>query len=535
MTLTTLIFAPAAAAVILGLLPERRKDVVRNVALIASFMVFAYSLGMLTGFDATTALTGQDRLMEAASWIPAWGITYHLAVDGISIYLVLLTTFLTPIAILASFNSINERVRMFNAALLLLESGMLGVFMAQDLILFYVFWEVMLVPMYFIIGIWGSKDRIKATFIFVLYTMVGSLLMLVAMVALATINAGNTGVTTFNLPTLLQGAALLTVEQQMWLFAAFFLAFAIKVPLFPLHTWLPLAHTEAPTAGSVILAGVLLKTGAYAIIRFCIPLFPLAAREFAPYINALAVIGIIYGALVSFVQEDFKKLVAYSSVSHMGFIVLGIFSFTTQGMTGGVIQMVNHGISTGGLFLCVGILYERSHTRQFSELGGVATAMPVYAGMFLVITLSSAALPGLNGFVGEFLTLAGAFSNEATRWYAVAGATGVILAAVYLLWMFQQAIYTTKPGVWPKRQWLDLDGRERMVLVPIIAAALWLGIYPKPVLNVMEIGATRVLSLVTSAGGGSNAPGGNTGPVSELQPTVASPIERAELALEEGR
>ena len=498
MTLTILIFAPAIAALTVGFLPEKRRDVVRNVSLILSLMVFAYSVGMLTGFDASVAGTMQDRLLEYAPWIPQFGITYCLSVDGLSVYLVLLTTFLTPIAILASFNSINERVRMFNASLLMLESGMLGVFLAQDLILFYVFWEVMLVPMYFIIGIWGSSERIKATFIFVLYTMVGSLLMLVAMVSLALINAENTGTLTFNLPTLLQGVSAITPEQQMWLFAAFFLAFAIKVPLFPLHTWLPLAHTEAPTAGSVILAGVLLKTGAYAIIRFCIPLFPVAAQTFAPYINALAVIGIIYGALVSFVQEDLKKLVAYSSVSHMGFIILGIFSFTPEGMTGGIVQMVNHGLSTGGLFLCVGMLYERSHTRQFSELGGVATAMPIYAGMFLLITLSSAALPGLNGFVGEFLTLAGAFSNEATRWYAVAGATGMILAAVYLLWMFQQAIYTTKPGVWVKRTWPDLDLREKLVLVPIILGVLWIGIYPKPVLEPMETASRTVLRSVSA-------------------------------------
>jgi len=500
MTLTILIFAPVVAALVVGLLPEKRKNLVRNLAMIFSLAVFGYSVGLFLQFDPENAGL---QLVENSPWIESLGIRYHLGVDGLSLYLVLLTTFLTPISILASYHGITERVRMFNAMLLLLEAGMLGVFLAQDLILFYVFWEVMLVPMYFIIGIWGSASRIKATVIFVLYTMVGSLLMLVAIVSLALINAQNLAAQT---PTAASYMSLLSFDmrdiqinlltgtQQMWLFAAFFFAFAIKVPLFPVHTWLPLAHTEAPTAGSVILAGVLLKTGGYAIIRFCLALFPAAAFAFAPYINLLAVIGIIYGALVSFVQEDFKRLVAYSSVSHMGFIILGVFSFTVQGMTGGIVQMVNHGISTGGLFLCVGMLYERSHTRQFSELGGVATAMPVYAGLFLVITLSSVALPGLNGFVGEFLALAGAFSNEATRWFAVVGGSGMILAAVYLLWMYQQAIYTTRPGLWPKRTWPDLNLREIGVLVPIVVAAIWIGVYPKNVLRPMEVASQHLLT-----------------------------------------
>ncbi len=497
MTLSILIFAPVVFAIIVGLLPERRKNLVRNVAMVFSLLVFGYSVGLLFQFNPENASL---QLVENVPWIESLGVHYELGVDGLSIYLVLLTTFLTPISILASYHGITERVRMFNAMLLVLEAGMLGVFLAQDLILFYVFWEVMLVPMYFIIGVWGSSQRIKATYIFVLYTMVGSLLMLVAIVSLALINAHNLAVgevsywdtLSFSMRDI--DVSLLTMTQQMWLFAAFFLAFAIKVPLFPVHTWLPLAHTEAPTAGSVILAGVLLKTGGYAIIRFCLGLFPMAAFQFAPYINTLAVIGIVYGALVSLVQEDFKRLVAYSSVSHMGFVILGIFSFTVQGMTGGIVQMVNHGVSTGGLFLCVGMLYERAHSRRFSDLGGVATAMPVYAGLFLVITLSSAALPGLNGFVGEFLALVGAFSNEATRWFAVVGGTGMILAAAYLLWMFQQAIYTTRPGVWPERVWADLSLREVSVLAPIVIVAVWMGIYPEPVLRPMENASRQLLT-----------------------------------------
>jgi len=500
MTLTLLIFAPVVAALVVGLLPTRNKDVVRYTAAVLSLAIFGFSVGVFSRFESTFP---GFQFVEDAVWIQSLGIHYHLGVDGLSIYLVLLTTFLTPIAIVASFHGVDDRVKLFNAMLLLLEAGMIGVFLAQDLFLFYVFWEVMLVPMYFIIGIWGSQQRIRATIIFALYTIVGSLLMLVAIISLALINAHNiaaqTGLSyldelTFDMPAIQVG--LLTAAQQMWLFAAFFFAFAIKVPLFPLHTWLPLAHTEAPTAGSVFLAGVLLKTGAYAIIRFCLGLFPAAAMAFAPYVVTLAVIGIIYGALVSLVQEDFKRLVAYSSVSHMGFVLLGVFSFTTQGMTGGIVQMVNHGISTGGLFLCVGMLYERSHTRQFSELGGVATAMPIFAGMFLVITLSSAGLPGLNGFVGEFLTLLGAFSNEATRWFAVVGASGVILAIAYLLWMFQQAMYTTRPGVWPARTWPDLNLREIAVLVPIIVAAAWIGIYPKDVLRPMETASDTILTTM---------------------------------------
>ncbi|HOT35193.1 MAG TPA: NADH-quinone oxidoreductase subunit M [Candidatus Latescibacteria bacterium] len=499
MALSTLILLPVIAALILGFLPESRKELVRNVALVFALMVFAYSVGMYFQFDPSTP---RLQFVENRSWIDAIGARYHLGVDGVSIFLVLLTTLLTPIAILASYAAIGERVRMFNAMLLLLEAGTLGVFLAQDLVLFYVFWEVMLVPMYFIIGIWGSSERLKATFVFVLYTMAGSVLMLVAIVALAIVNAQNVaaalsapgaymGYVSFDISSI--RTELLTGTQQIWLFAAFFLAFAIKVPLFPLHTWLPLAHTEAPTAGSVILAGVLLKTGGYAIIRFCLGLFPEAAVVYAPYINTLAVVGIVYGALVSLVQEDLKRLVAYSSVSHMGFILLGVFSFTQEGMTGGIVQMVNHGISTGGLFLCVGMLYERSHTRKLEELGGTATAMPLFAGLFLVITLSSAALPGLNGFVGEFLALAGAFSNKATRWFSVVGATGMILAAAYLLWMFQQAMYTTKPGVWVKRTWGDLTVREVLVLLPIVLSAVGIGVYPAPLLKPIAASSQLVL------------------------------------------
>ncbi len=398
--------------------------------------------------------------------MPTLGISYHVGVDGISVLLVLLTTFLTPLTLLSAWHAIESRWKEFAITMLLLETGMIGVFVALDLFLFYVFWEAMLIPMYLIIGIWGGSNRVYAAIKFVLYTLAGSLLMLVAILALYFRHGAATGTYTFDLPILAQ-FILPAGRAQNLLFLAFALAFAIKVPMFPFHTWLPDAHVEAPTAGSVILAGVLLKMGTYGFLRFCLPLFPNASLLFTPWIFALAVIGIIYGAWVSTVQPDIKKLVAYSSVSHLGFVVLGLFTLTPQGLVGGIIQMINHGLSTGALFLMVGMLYERRHTRLIAEFGGLWKVVPALSVLFLIVCLSSVGLPGLNGFVGEFLILLGAFQVDRTA--AVLATSGIIFAAVYLLWMYQRVIFgvVTKEA---NRRLPDLSVREWAILLPILAA-----------------------------------------------------------------
>jgi NADH-quinone oxidoreductase subunit M len=421
------------------------------------------------------------------SWIPELGISYQLGIDGISLWLVLLTTFLTPICVLAAWRSIEKGTSGFMISLLMLETGMLGVFCALDLFLFFVFWESMLIPMYLLIGVWGGKRRIYATVKFVLYTMAGSALMLVGILYLYFQNDNS-----FDLMTLYDKAGAL--PHQRLLFLAFFIAFAIKVPLFPFHTWLPDAHVEAPTVGSVILAGVLLKMGTYGILRFCIPLFPEGTVAFTPLISKLAVIGIIYGALVAMVQPDLKKLVAYSSVSHLGFVVLGLFALNSQGMQGGIIQMVNHGLSTGALFLLVGMIYDRRHTRMIADFGGLAKCMPIFATIFLIVTLSSIGLPGLNGFVGEFMILLGSFVSGAfSKVHAVLAATGVILAAVYMLWMFQRVMFGELDN--PEIQSLkDLNLRKVIVLLPILLFIVWIGVYPKPFLNRIEKSVNHVLT-----------------------------------------
>jgi NADH-quinone oxidoreductase subunit M len=426
------------------------------------------------------------------SWIPELGISYQLGIDGISLWLVLLTTFLTPICVLAAWRSIEKGTSGFMISLLMLETGMLGVFCALDLFLFFVFWESMLIPMYLLIGVWGGKRRIYATVKFVLYTMAGSALMLVGILYLYFQNDNS-----FDLMTLYDKAGAL--PHQRLLFLAFFIAFAIKVPLFPFHTWLPDAHVEAPTVGSVILAGVLLKMGTYGILRFCIPLFPEGTVAFTPLISKLAVIGIIYGALVAMVQPDLKKLVAYSSVSHLGFVVLGLFALNSQGMQGGIIQMVNHGLSTGALFLLVGMIYDRRHTRMIADFGGLAKCMPIFATIFLIVTLSSIGLPGLNGFVGEFMILLGSFVSGAfSKVHAVLAATGVILAAVYMLWMFQRVMFGKLDK--PENQALkDLNLREVIVLLPILLFIVWIGVYPKPFLSRIEKSVNHVLKQHTKA------------------------------------
>ncbi len=486
--LSFIIFFPLLGAFSLWLLKERYAYFGKWIALGISILDFLASLFLVAGFSSS----GSDfQFEEKLSWIPSIGISYHLGLDGISLFLVLLTTFLTPLAVLGSWTAIQTRVKFYYSLMLILETGMIGVFVALDLILFYVFWEAMLIPMIFLIGIWGGENRIYAAIKFFLYTMVGSVLMLIAIISLYLFN-GSTSFSFVEIQRHIQNGQLyLNPQQQFWLFLAFFLAFAIKVPLFPLHTWLPDAHVEAPTAGSVLLAGVLLKMGTYGIMRFCLPLFPLTSTQLAPYISALAVVGIIYGALVAMVQPDIKKLVAYSSVSHLGFVVLGIFSLNLQGMEGALYQMLNHGVSTGALFLLVGMIYERRHTRQIGQMGGLATPMPVCAAMFLMITLSSIGLPLMNGFVGEFLILLGAYHWNST--YAVWAATGVIFSAVYMLWMYQR-VFLGEVIHEQNRILPDLNLREKIILIPLIIAAFWMGIYSSPFLKRMESSVSQIIN-----------------------------------------
>ena len=494
--LTVLVLTPVAGAFILTLLDKERHEAIRRVALVFALLSLVLSFHLVAYFVPREA---GFQFEENRAWIPAFGMNYHLGIDGISLWLVLLTTFLTSISVLASWKGIDKRVKEFFIFILLLEAGMVGVFASLDLFLFYVFWEVMLVPMYFLIGIWGHGRRIYAAIKFIIYTAVGSALMLVAILSLYFLNSHATGLSTFDFPTILDnianGRLVISSPVQTWLFLAFFVSFAIKVPLFPLHTWLPDAHTEAPTAGSVLLAGVLLKMGTYGLLRFNIQLFPDATQAFTPLIVTLAVIGIIYGALVAMVQPDLKRLVAYSSVSHLGFVVLGIFVFNMQGVEGAVYQMLNHGISTGALFLIVGMIYERRHTREIREFGGLATPMPVLATVFMIITLSSIGLPLLNGFVGEFLILVGTFGAAIAKakLYCALAATGVILGAVYMLWMYQRVIFgeVTRDV---NKALPDLSGREKWVLVPMVIMALWMGIYPQFFLRKMDASVSKLLN-----------------------------------------
>jgi NADH-quinone oxidoreductase subunit M len=458
-----LVLLPALGAVVLGLIPGRAERTHKVIALALTTFVFVLSLVLVRDFRPEPGM----QFEVAKPWMPALGISYHVGVDGLSLWLIILTTFLTPISLLGSWHSIHERVKAFNIFMLLLESGMLGVFVALDLFLFYIFWEAMLIPMYFLIGIWGHERRIYAAVKFFLYTMGGSALMLVAFIALYKYSPAQS----FDLLRLVQYT--LPPSLQMWLFAAFALAFAIKVPMFPFHTWLPDAHVEAPTAGSVILAGVLLKMGGYGFLRLAIPLFPDAAHRFAPWIGALAVVGILYGALVSLVQPNLKKLVAYSSVSHLGFVMLGIAAFTTTSVVGAVYQMLNHGISTGALFLMVGMLYDRRHTFAISEYGGLKAVMPWFAALFLLVCLSSLAVPGLNGFVGEFLIMLGSWPFS--RPMVALASLGVVLAAGYILWMVQRVLYGEVTHA-ANRTLPDLSAREFAVLLPLVVLAIVMGV-----------------------------------------------------------
>lgn len=491
-TLNLVTFFPLLGVLVIVLLPKSREEAIRWTALIASVITLVISLAMLVEFNPTNP---DLQLVVRAPWIQVagWNIEYHLGVDGLSVLLVLLTTFLTPLSILSTWTAVEERVKEFMAFFLLLEVGMVGVFLALDLFLFYIFWEFTLVPMYFLIGIWGGERRLYAAIKFFLYTMAGSILMLLAILWLG-IDGG-----TFSVPDLIARGGI-PANVQTWLFLAFAAAFAIKVPMWPLHSWLPDAHVEAPTAGSVILAGVLLKMGTYGFLRFNIPLFPEAAIRFAPWIGGLAVIGILYGAAVSFPQRDVKKLVAYSSVSHLGFVMLGLFALNQQGVQGGILQMVNHGISTGALFLIVGMIYERRHTREMEAFGGLWKVMPVYATLTLIVTLSSMGLPGLNGFVGEFAILLGAFGSETLRsaLFAGFGALGVILAAIYMLQMFQKLFLG--PLDKPENQALkDLSWREIVTLAPLLIFVFWIGLYPKPFFALMTPSVDKVLAILETA------------------------------------
>ncbi|HEY3208577.1 MAG TPA: NADH-quinone oxidoreductase subunit M [Actinomycetota bacterium] len=484
--LTLVTFAPLAGAAIAAVFPSRLLKLHRVWALVVTLATFGLSLGMLAVYHGE----GGFQLVERAVWVKALNFNYILGVDGISLFMVLLTTFLMPAAVLVSWR-IEQQAKYYMVAFLILESAMIGSFVALDLLLFFLFFEALLFPMYLIIGGWGSERRVYAAVKFFLFTMAGSAFLLVSILFLYFRAGSDLGHTTFDFTQLQH--LVLPVDTARWLFLGFFVAFAVKVPLFPLHTWLPDAHTEAPTAGSLILAAVLLKIGAYGLIRFNLGLFPEASQFFRTFVMVLAAIGIIYGAAVALIQTDVKRLVAYSSVSHLGFVVLGTFAFTLQGMSGGVLQMVNHGLSTGALFLLVGMLYDRTHTRDLGRMGGLGGTMPALAGVFLFVALSSVGLPGLNGFVGEFLVLLGTFI--VSKPFAVAAVVAVVLAAIYLLWAYQRMMHG--PVLNEEHRLLpDLSGREYAILVPIMAAILLVGVFPQPLLDRIEPAARQTTRCV---------------------------------------
>jgi NADH-quinone oxidoreductase subunit M len=485
--LSTIIFLPVLGALILTLINRKQEELTKWVALIFSVSTFILSLPLFINFDKTTY---KMQFVERHSWIPAWNIKYYLGVDGISVLLVLLTTISSILCILISWRSIKIKVKEFYIAILLTCGAIAGVFSSLDFFLFYIFWEAMLIPMYLIIGVWGGPNRIYATIKFILFTLVGSVLMLVGIIFLY-FYAGRT----FDILELT--AKTYPYNVQLWLFWAFFAAFAVKVPMFPVHTWLPDAHTEAPTAGSVILAAILIKMGAYGFLRFSIPLFPEATRAMVPAMLTLSVIAIIYAGLVCLIQKDLKRLIAYSSVSHMGFITLGIFALNSQGIEGGILQMVNHGVVTGALFMCVGIIYDRTHTRQIADYGGLATHMPTYAAFFMVFTLAAVGLPGTNGFIGEFLTLLGGFT--ANKLAGALAATGVIIGAGYMLWLYQKVFFmkTNQKVIGLP----DMDLREMVALTPLIIFVLWIGVYPVQFLDFMHPSVQHLLDRVNVAGG----------------------------------
>ncbi|NND03401.1 MAG: NADH-quinone oxidoreductase subunit M [Acidimicrobiia bacterium] len=484
-----LVLLPTVGAVVIAMLPKDRSELLMPITAAISVLPLAVSLFILWEFSVADG--AEFQFAESVNWYEAWGIGWNVGIDGISLLLIVLTTFLFPISIVASAY-IKKDVKLYMISMLLLETGLIGVFVSLDLLLFFVFFEMTLIPMYFLIGIWGSENRVYAAVKFFLYTAFGSALLLTAIIALAILN-GNAADNSISFNYAELSELALSSTAQMWLFLGFGAAFAIKVPLFPFHTWLPDAHTEAPTAGSVILAGVLLKLGTYGFVRFNLTLFPEATVTLAPWLGGLAVVGIIYGAAVAIVQPDVKRLVAYSSVSHLGFIVLGTFALTSQGLQGGIIQMVNHGLTTGALFLLIGMIYERRHTRQISEYGGLSSVMPLFAGVFLFMAFASIGLPGLNGFIGEFKILLGSW----LAWpvLAILAASGVVLAAIYLLWAYER-MFTGPVTNEANKGLKDLNGREIAILAPIAVMILFLGLYPKPALDRIEPAVESIIDRI---------------------------------------
>ena len=489
MFLTLITFLPIIGAILLAFFPKENEGAIKQTALAVAAADFLLSLSLWTNFDNSTH---NMQFGLNISWIESWGINYHIGLDGISLLLYVMTTFLTMLCIIASWE-VKKHIREYMMAMLALSTGMLGVFISLDLFMFYVFWEFQLVPMYIIVGVWGGPRRIYAAVKFFIYTAVGSLLMLVAIIWIYFHIKQTTGVATADILFITEHISA-PLDIQKWLWLAFFLAFAIKVPMFPFHTWLPDAHVEAPTAGSVILAGVLLKMGTYGFLRFNLPFFPQASYDFMPFIAWLSIIGIVYGALVSMVQEDLKKLVAYSSVSHLGFVMLGIFALNEYGIQGALIQNINHGISTGALFLLVGVIYDRRHTRLIKEFGGLSKQMPVYAVCFMIVALSSIGLPGMNGFVGEFLILLGIF--QVNGLWAACATSGVILAACYILWMFQRVMFLELKN--PENMKLkDMNIRELITIVPLLILIFWIGLYPKPFMKTFDASVNNLVSKVS--------------------------------------
>jgi NADH-quinone oxidoreductase subunit M len=514
--LTTITFLPLVGAVGLLFFNKESKKAIAWYATIVAFLGMLVSFPLFWRYDPKGA---PFQFGANLSWIPSIGASYHVGVDGISILLILLTTILGFLSILSSWTAITERVKEYYVMMLVLQTGMLGVFISLDFFLFYVFWEVMLVPMYFLIGVWGGPRRLYAAIKFFLYTLLGSVLMLLGILALYFYHGGSTGNYTFDAVALMEmgrETAPAWLELSKWVFLAFFVGFAIKVPMFPFHTWLPDAHVEAPTAGSVILAGVLLKMGTYGFVRFTLPILPYATRHYLPWMLGLCVIGILYGAMVAMVQKDWKKLVAYSSVSHLGFCMLGVFALNEVGLNGGILQMINHGISTGALFLIVGLIYERRHTRMIADFGGLSKQLPVYATLFMIMMLSSIGLPALNGFIGEFTILMGAwhigtgfslaipFTTKALvfspKFWVISAVFGIVLGAAYMLWLYQRTMFGKLDK--PENQSLkDLDFRECMTLIPLVVLAFWIGLYPKPFFEMIQPAVHRIVEQVSETGG----------------------------------
>ena len=496
--LTTVTFLPLVGAFLILLIRDdgdiTRRNI-RNVALLTTVFTFVLSLFIWIGFD--NSVSG-FQMLESHEWLDS-GISYRMGVDGISMLFIILTTFLMPLCILASWQVIERRVKEYMIAFLILETLMIGVFCALDVVLFYVFFEAGLIPMFIIIGVWGGKRRVYASFKFFLYTLLGSVLMLIAIMAMYWQGAQNGMVSPTSIPDLISSVSgdpdFFPVQMQWWLWLAFFASFAVKMPMWPVHTWLPDAHVEAPTAGSVILAGILLKMGGYGFLRFSLPMFPLASADFAPFVFALSVVAIIYTSLVALMQEDMKKLIAYSSVAHMGYVTMGIFAMNMQGIQGGIFQMLSHGLVSGALFLCVGVVYDRTHTREIAAYGGLVNNMPKYAVVFMIFTMANVGLPGTSGFVGEFLTLLGVF--RVNTWVALFATTGVILSAGYALWLYRKVIF----GALEKeslKQLLDLSPREKAVIYPLVVLTIFFGLYPAPVFDATEASVNALVIQVNS-------------------------------------